>query len=220
MKLQNKNKGFSLIELSIVLIIIGLLVAGITGGASLIKSAELRSTMSEVRNYQTAINAYYTANGSLPGVTDSAQMDFINTGKAWNDMFTEGIIDAAPTTTGVLASATTSLSIDNGMKSKVKGGFYVLGYNDGMKSNIIVLASGTTDTPTTLKAASAVATKAPVTNPSITRKDAQFLDDKMDNGIIDSGKVQSFPTGSVTTTCASYDGTATKDCALGVSFGL
>ena len=69
------NKGFSLIELSIVLIIIGLLVAGITGGASLIKSAELRAVMSEVRNYQTAVNAYYTATGKLPGGLDDTGLN-------------------------------------------------------------------------------------------------------------------------------------------------
>ena len=58
--MKNNNKGFSLIELSIVLIIIGLLIAGVTGGASLIKSAELRSQISDLRNVQTSINAFYT----------------------------------------------------------------------------------------------------------------------------------------------------------------
>ena len=63
--INTNKKGFSLIELSIVLIIIGLLVAGITGGASLIKSAELRAVMTDIRNYQTAVNAYYTSRGEL-----------------------------------------------------------------------------------------------------------------------------------------------------------
>lgn len=66
--------GFSLIELSIVLIIIGLLVAGITGGQSLIDSARARAVMNEVENYRRAIDIYFAANGKLPG-------DELNNGK-------------------------------------------------------------------------------------------------------------------------------------------
>mgnify|MGYP000154934211 CR=1 FL=1 len=64
---SQKKSAFSLIELSIVLIIIGLLIAGITGGASLIKSSELRSVMGEARGYAVAVNAFYNQNGALPG---------------------------------------------------------------------------------------------------------------------------------------------------------
>ena len=89
----NNKKGFSLIELSIVLIIIGLLVAGITGGSSLIKSAELRAVMSDIRNYQTAVNAYYTSIGELPGTEGSSEMAFADSCDAWAAMVNEGIID-------------------------------------------------------------------------------------------------------------------------------
>lgn len=64
---SKKKSAFSLIELSIVLIIIGLLIAGITGGASLIKSSELRAAMSEARGYAVAVNAFFTQFNSLPG---------------------------------------------------------------------------------------------------------------------------------------------------------
>ncbi len=67
-----KKKAFSLIELSIVLIIIGLLVAGVTGGASLIKNAELRSLMTEARGYQVAVNAFKERFQALPGDFNSA----------------------------------------------------------------------------------------------------------------------------------------------------
>ena len=67
---SSKKSAFSLIELSIVLIIIGLLIAGITGGASLIKSSELRSVMSEAKSYQVAVNSFYTQYDSYPGDTD------------------------------------------------------------------------------------------------------------------------------------------------------
>ncbi len=70
---NNQNKkiskalAFSLIELSIVLIIIGLLVAGVTGGASLIESAKVRGFLNEVRGYQQAVNSFYVINYRLPG---------------------------------------------------------------------------------------------------------------------------------------------------------
>lgn len=64
---SKRKSAFSLIELSIVLIIIGLLIAGVTGGASLIKSSELRSVMGEARGYAVAVNAFYTQYNGLPG---------------------------------------------------------------------------------------------------------------------------------------------------------
>ena len=64
---SSKKSAFSLIELSIVLIIIGLLIAGVTGGASLIKSSQLRSVMGEARGYAVAVNAFYSQFNGLPG---------------------------------------------------------------------------------------------------------------------------------------------------------
>ncbi|MBU6140316.1 MAG: prepilin-type N-terminal cleavage/methylation domain-containing protein [Proteobacteria bacterium] len=68
---SSKKSAFSLIELSIVLIIIGLLIAGVTGGASLIKSSELRAAISEARGWSTAVNGFYNQFNAFPG-------DYIN----------------------------------------------------------------------------------------------------------------------------------------------
>ena len=62
----NNTLAFSLIELSIVLIIIGLLVAGITGGASLIESAKIIQFTREIEEWQQSINSFYVLN-RLPG---------------------------------------------------------------------------------------------------------------------------------------------------------
>ena len=66
-KKSSRKSAFTLIELSIVLIIIGLLVAGVTGGASLIRSAQLRGVMSEARGYNVAVNAFRVQYDNLPG---------------------------------------------------------------------------------------------------------------------------------------------------------
>lgn len=59
--------GFSLVELSIVLVILGLLVGGILGGQSLIRAAELRSITTELQQWQTAVNNFREKYRALPG---------------------------------------------------------------------------------------------------------------------------------------------------------
>lgn len=62
-----RQTGFSLVELSIVLVILGLLVGGILGGQSLIHAAELRSVIKEHEQYQTAIMSFRGKYLAFPG---------------------------------------------------------------------------------------------------------------------------------------------------------
>ena len=64
--------AFSLIELSIVLIIIGLLVAGITGSASLIETTNVQSFVNKVYDWKRNINTFYSLKGRLPGNIDNS----------------------------------------------------------------------------------------------------------------------------------------------------
>lgn len=59
--------GFTLIELSIVLVIIGLIVGGILVGQDLIKAAEIRATVSQLEKYSTAVNAFRSKYNGIPG---------------------------------------------------------------------------------------------------------------------------------------------------------
>ncbi len=59
--------GFTLIELSIVLVIIGLLVGGILVGRDLIKAAEIRAQVAQIVKYNTAINTFRLKYGGMPG---------------------------------------------------------------------------------------------------------------------------------------------------------
>jgi prepilin-type N-terminal cleavage/methylation domain-containing protein len=60
-------RGFSLVELSIVLVIVGLLVGGILAGQNLVRSSELRSVTTDISKFTTAINAFQDRYDSLPG---------------------------------------------------------------------------------------------------------------------------------------------------------
>ena len=59
--------GFSLVELSIVLVILGLLVGGILAGQSLIRASELRAVMTEYNRYATATKAFRDKYFAIPG---------------------------------------------------------------------------------------------------------------------------------------------------------
>jgi prepilin-type N-terminal cleavage/methylation domain-containing protein len=59
--------GFTLIELSIVLVIIGLIVGGILVGRDLISAAAVRAQISQIERYHTAANTFRTKYAYLPG---------------------------------------------------------------------------------------------------------------------------------------------------------
>lgn len=66
--MKNLNdSAFSLIELSIVLIIIGLLIAGVTGGASLIESAKVTASINELNAIKRDIYTFRARNNKFPG---------------------------------------------------------------------------------------------------------------------------------------------------------
>ena len=59
--------GFSLVELSIVLVILGLLTGGILTGQNLIRAAELRAVSTEYNQYVTALHTFQDKYFALPG---------------------------------------------------------------------------------------------------------------------------------------------------------
>ena len=67
------KKAFSLVELSIVLVILGLLVGGILTGQSLIRAAELRSVTTEFSQYQTAVMTFRDKYFAIPGDMKNAR---------------------------------------------------------------------------------------------------------------------------------------------------
>ena len=73
--------GFSLVELSIVLVILGLLTGGILAGQNLIRAAELRSVSTDFGRYTTAANTFRDKYFSFPG-------DMRNAESFWGTMAT------------------------------------------------------------------------------------------------------------------------------------
>lgn len=71
-----RSYGFSLVELSIVLVILGLLTGGILSGQSLIRAAEIRSAVTEYSTHITSIQTFRDKYMAIPG-------DFRDATKFW-----------------------------------------------------------------------------------------------------------------------------------------
>jgi prepilin-type N-terminal cleavage/methylation domain-containing protein len=100
---MNKQTGFTLIELAIVLVIIGLLLGGVLRGQELINSARVKSLTRDFQNTQVYLYGYQDrfrsipgddgrADVRLPGATPSpvATRDNGLINGAWNDDFGVG----------------------------------------------------------------------------------------------------------------------------------
>lgn len=94
----NKNalqQGFTLIELSIVLVIIGLIVGGVLVGRDLINAATVRSQISQIEKYNVAANTFKGKYGYLPGdinASAAAQFGFTARGTGAGEGDGNGII--------------------------------------------------------------------------------------------------------------------------------
>ncbi len=66
------SQGFTLIELSIVLVIIGLVIAGILVGRDLIRAADMRKVHKQQEEFVTAANVFKMKYNCLPGDCDHA----------------------------------------------------------------------------------------------------------------------------------------------------
>jgi prepilin-type N-terminal cleavage/methylation domain-containing protein len=63
----SSQKGFTLVELAIVLVIIGLIVGGVLVGQDLIKAATVRSTLGDIEKYNAAATTFRNKYSGLPG---------------------------------------------------------------------------------------------------------------------------------------------------------
>lgn len=72
------RQGFSLVELSIVLVILGLLTGGILAGQSLIRAAELRTIAGDFSRYHSSVYTFRDKYFAMPG-------DMTNATSFWGD---------------------------------------------------------------------------------------------------------------------------------------
>ncbi len=90
---KKSQKGFTLIELSIVLVIIGLIVGGVLVGQDLIKAAEIRATVSQFEKLNAAVNTFRSKYNGIPGdlaATTASAFGLFSTGMTGGDGLGDG----------------------------------------------------------------------------------------------------------------------------------
>lgn len=90
--------GFTLVEMSIVLVIIGLIVGGVLVGRDLIDAATIRAQIAQIEKFQAAVNTFRSKYGYLPGdIPDpkATQYGFVVRGAAEGQGDGSGIIEGS-----------------------------------------------------------------------------------------------------------------------------
>lgn len=85
------QKGFTLVEIAIVLVIVGLVIFGVLKGAEMVKGAKAKKTIRQIEQLRTAIITYSDKyNGKLPGFVGG--VDPAATAGVFEDMAKAGLI--------------------------------------------------------------------------------------------------------------------------------
>ncbi|MBU0987872.1 MAG: prepilin-type N-terminal cleavage/methylation domain-containing protein [Proteobacteria bacterium] len=84
-KSKNSEAGFTLVEIAIVLIIIGLLIGGIIKGQAMIKNAKVKRLVGDFDGMRAAVLTYQDKFGMLPGDENDANSPTGDTNNGDND---------------------------------------------------------------------------------------------------------------------------------------
>jgi prepilin-type N-terminal cleavage/methylation domain-containing protein len=81
---MRNNKGFTLVEMAIVLVIIGIILGAVIKGQDLIDNARAKQFINQIRQYQLTSSTYYDRKGRYPG--DADKNGIIGDGDAKTDI--------------------------------------------------------------------------------------------------------------------------------------
>jgi len=201
------KKAFSLVELAIVLVVIGLLSATIVGGQKLVEQMKTKKVISEVKTIQSALTTFNTMYDAFPGdmadatsywtsgtdngdgdkaievTADSSGTGSSETGRAFQHLSLAGLVDGSYTVGNVLET-TPALAYDSKIS---KNAVYILTSFCLIKDTVLTdnnHCGGNTDSVIRLGSAQSVEdhTDSYVGYGILTIEQASSIDSKIDDG--------------------------------------
>lgn len=184
------QRGFTLIEMSVVLVIIGLLIGGILQGQEMIKNTRIKTTVAQVDAATAAVQAFDDKFGELPGDADTAATVLGVTAGNGNG----GIANAGAASYSVAATAAAAegpfvwehLNIAGYIQgSEDNGGWQMQAKMDGVFLEVLSVAYSATEDHLVVRMRGDFA-GAPTAGLLV--EDAFALDNKYDDGVPETGR--------------------------------
>lgn len=218
-----RKRGFTLIELAIVIVVIGLVIGGVMAGRDIIRQTETRKIVSQSQELFSKINIFKLKYNAMPGEFLTYQ-NFFSTligpycpKTTWNPGVINDIIDNTYEMGAAMAQLHAAGLIEMGRPQILQNGtvldHYDCPYSNQQSwagittpwSNIwLSITSSALDNKNTLSWGDAY-------NPALTVLEAKMMDEKVDDGMPFTGRMQTFrtPTTGYCTSTADYTNKAT-----------
>jgi prepilin-type N-terminal cleavage/methylation domain-containing protein len=204
-QLKSQQSGFTLVEIAIVLVIIGLLLGGILKGQELINSAKVKNLANDFRVIPTYIYAYQDKFKALPG--DDSQVTVHVTGAAAAApaaTLGNGVIDG--TWNSTTATDESVLFWQHARLANLAAGPTVIGdlssADPYVPKNAVGGRLGISSATTAQLQISGMTGTYQVCSAGILGKFAKQLDIQMDDGNTQTGSLRVVPDGSAVATAA------------------
>ncbi len=236
------RKAFTLVELSIVIVIIGLIIAGVTAGKSLVRAAQLQSVINDMNKYTASFQAFKLQYGYFPGDLPVAT-NYWGTGASgscpngsasagcngngdrhvdwpsevyrfWQHLALANLVQGSYSGTSTTNAAVPGVNVP---ASAISGGGYSVGY--GCFTGNTFINGGLCGNDLAFGAALA---NNGMVNPIINPIEANNIDVKIDDGVPSTGIIKNrMDTGPTCVSGANYNiGITTKVCAVDYRWSL
>ncbi|MDH5473524.1 MAG: prepilin-type N-terminal cleavage/methylation domain-containing protein [Gammaproteobacteria bacterium] len=179
--MKKQQSGFTLIEIAIVLVIIGLLLGGVLKGQEMMTNAKIKRGVNDYNGMSAAIFSYLDRYSALPGDDPNANGRWASVAPT-NGTLGDGIIAGA--CTSVTNTDETAAVIENLRQSGLVSGTGYAKPNNAFTGVICIEDGGIGTTVTTTITGTMVCMN------QVEGKIGEILDLQLDDGVGDTGEVQ------------------------------